>query len=106
MSCLERSFGAVFCFPTSLGEIGEAWGKQQDEGRSGRTAALGLFLASGVPKPAAPSSGAGPPASSPLHWARPLPEVAMASWACLPGCFPNFLSEGTKVIVQLLHRPD
>ena len=39
---LERSFGAVFCFPALVWETGEAWGKQQEACRSGRTATFGM----------------------------------------------------------------
>ena len=51
---LEQFFGAFFCFPASLSEIGEAWGKQDEEGRSGRTATFGLRIASNVPSRATP----------------------------------------------------
>ena len=39
---LERSGGAVFCFPALVCETGEAWGKQQEACRSGRTATFGM----------------------------------------------------------------
>ena len=61
MSCLERSFGAVFCFPARLGETGEAWGKRQREDSSGRTATLGICMASVAPTRATPGNGARPP---------------------------------------------
>ena len=39
---LKRSFGAVFCFPATVWETGEAWGKQQEACRSGRSATFGM----------------------------------------------------------------
>ncbi|MGH7075745.1 MAG: hypothetical protein ACREFD_16335, partial [Stellaceae bacterium] len=45
----ERSFGAVFCFPAVLRKTGEAWGKRQEEDRSGRTVNFGMGKAPNPP---------------------------------------------------------
>jgi hypothetical protein len=94
---LERSFGAVFCFPDLDDETGEAWGKQQNACCSGPADASGMGMA---PKPTN-STGSGARLNSPQV-------VSAAQVSLLPRssrppriCFPGSCDDGKGVIVQI-----
>ena len=104
ISFLERSFGAVFCFPASLCETGEAWGKQQEEDRSGRAATFGIRKASNVPSRATPGNGVRSPDNLPRAGCACFPEMTVAFSIRFPDCLLRFFAKDTDMIIQVLHQ--
>jgi hypothetical protein len=86
-----------------LGETGEAWGKRQREDSSGRTATLGICMASNARTRATPGNGARPPDNFPSRWLRLFPEMTIVFSNRFPGCLLRFLAKDTDMPIQLPH---